>query len=431
MKTPRLAMRARTRVILLAGLCAVIIGAGLVAYRYMTRPVTLTVAVGSRDGELARAASLVTARLAEEGASVRMKILKAEDFAAAAKAFADRRADLAVVRADVGDLPQARSVAQVGHGVVMLLAQSGSRVSSIEDLKGHSVGVVGGMINQSIVDALKQEYDLASKVTFVNLPIEQVREAVRTRQVAALLVVVPLSSKYLSLVKGLFGQAPRLIPIDSADAIADLNKAFESFTIPRGTFRGYPPLPEDDVSSLRVGFYLVANSALGTDLVADLTQAIMKARRDLVAHDPELAAITSVDADSAYIPLHPGAAAYYNGTQQTFMDRYGDAIYLTPMIAGALLSILAAIWRFLGAGTADAADATQRAVYELPQRIRKAGNEQALVDLETELDQIMMNFHERAQKGDEGAPDLATVNAIALRLEGLLHRQRMAVRSLR
>jgi hypothetical protein len=113
------------------------------------------------------------------------------------------------------------------------------------------------------------------------------------------------------------------------------------------------------------------------------------------------------------------------------MDRYGDAIYLTPMIAGALLSILAAIWRFLGAGTADAADATQRAVYELPQRIRKAGNEQALVDLETELDQIMMNFHERAQKGDEGAPDLATVNAIALRLEGLLHRQRMAVRSLR
>jgi TRAP-type uncharacterized transport system substrate-binding protein len=390
MKTPRLAMRARTRVILLAGLCAVIIGAGLVAYRYMTRPVTLTVAVGSRDGELARAASLVTARLAEEGASVRMKILKAEDFAAAAKAFADRRADLAVVRADVGDLPQARSVAQVGHGVVMLLAQSGSRVSSIEDLKGHSVGVVGGMINQSIVDALKQEYDLASKVTFVNLPIEQVREAVRTRQVAALLVVVPLSSKYLSLVKGLFGQAPRLIPIDSADAIADLNKAFESFTIPRGTFRGYPPLPEDDVSSLRVGFYLVANSALGTDLVADLTQAIMKARRDLVAHDPELAAITSVDADSAYIPLHPGAAAYYNGTQQTFMDRYGDAIYLTPMIAGALLSILAAIWRFLGAGTADAADATQRAVYELPQRIRKAGNEQALVDLETELDQIMM-----------------------------------------
>ena len=431
MKTPRLAMHARTRVILLAGLCAVSIGAGLVAYRYMTRPVTLTVAVGSRDGELARAVSLVAARLAEQGASVRLKILKTEDFSAAAKAFADRRVDLAVVRADAGELPQARSVAQVGHGVIMLLAPSGLRISSVEDLKGHSVGVVGGAINQSIVDALKQEYDLASKVTFVNLPIEQVREAVRTRQVAALLVVVPLSSRYLSLVKGWFGQAPRLIPIDSADAIADLNKAFESFAIPRGTFRGYPPLPEDDVSSLRVGFYLVANSALGTDLVADLTQAIMKARRDLVAHDPELAAFASIDADSAYIPLHPGAAAYYNGTQQTFMDRYGDAIYLTPMIAGALLSILAAIWRFLGAGAADAADATQRAVYELPQRIRKAASEQALSDLETELDQIMMNFHEWAQKGDEDAPDLATVNAIALRLEGLLHRQRMAVRSLR
>ena len=30
------------------------------------------------------------------------------------------------------------------------------------------------------------------------------------------------------------------------------------------------------------------------------------------------------------------------------MDRYGNAIYLTPMALGALASIFAAAWRFLG-----------------------------------------------------------------------------------
>ena len=48
----------------------------------------------------------------------------------------------------------------------MILALPGSGLTSIEKLKGHTVGVVGGEINQKIVDALKKEYDLADKVTF-------------------------------------------------------------------------------------------------------------------------------------------------------------------------------------------------------------------------------------------------------------------------
>jgi hypothetical protein len=31
------------------------------------------------------------------------------------------------------------------------------------------------------------------------------------------------------------------------------------------------------------------------------------------------------------------------------MDKYGDAIYLTPMVLGGIASVFAAAWRFLGA----------------------------------------------------------------------------------
>jgi len=54
-----------------------------------------------------------------------------------------------------------------------------------------------------------------------------------------------------------------LIPIDSAGAIADVKGPYESFDIPKGTLRGAPPVPDDDVTSLRVGYYLVANRHLG------------------------------------------------------------------------------------------------------------------------------------------------------------------------
>jgi hypothetical protein len=144
-------------------------------------------------------------------------------------------------------------------------------------------------------------------------------------------------------------KVPVLIPIESAAAIAEAERAFESFDVPKGTLRGSPPVPEDDLTTLRTSLYLIANKKLGTDLVTRLTQAIMSVRRDLLREQPIFAQITAPSTDQdAYLPLHPGAAAVYNSTTQSFMDEYGNWIYLTPMILGGLATVLAAAWKFLG-----------------------------------------------------------------------------------
>ena len=51
------------RFFLLIGVAVFAAGAGLLAYRYYTRPVTLTVAVGSIDGEAAKAMSAIAERV--------------------------------------------------------------------------------------------------------------------------------------------------------------------------------------------------------------------------------------------------------------------------------------------------------------------------------------------------------------------------------
>jgi hypothetical protein len=114
----------------------------------------------------------------------------------------------------------------------------------------------------------------------------------------------------------------------------------------KGTLRGAPPVPSDDLTTLKVAFYLVAKK-LDNDTVTDLTQALMNARRDLLGELPILAQVTAPDADAdAYLSVHPGAATYYNGTQLSFLDKWGNAIFLTPMILGDLASLLAAAWKF-------------------------------------------------------------------------------------
>ena len=109
-----------------------------------------------------------------------------------------------------------------------------------------------------------------------------------------------------------------LIPIEAAGAIAEKQRAYESFDVPKGTLRGSPPVPSDDLTTLRTSFYVVAKKKLDNDLVGELTEALMNARRDLLGELPMLAQIAaSTDAD-AYLPVHPGAAAFYNGTQRVF-----------------------------------------------------------------------------------------------------------------
>ncbi len=420
------------RFLLLIGVAASATGAGLLAYRYYSRPVMLTVAVGSIDGEAAKAMSAMAGELVSTNAPVRLKVVDSGTALEAANAFSAGKVDLAVVRGDLGDLSQARAVVVVSHMVVLIIAPPGSPIDSIDNLKGRSVGVVGGVANAKIVDVLTKEYNLASaKVVFKNLALTDARQAIQSKQVSALLVVIPLAEKYLSLVRGFFQldhkKVPVLIPIDSAGAIAENERAFESFDVPKGTLRGSPPVPDDDLTTLRTSLYLVAQKRLGTDLVTSLTQAIMSARRSLLREQPIFAQITAPSTDQdAYLPLHPGAAAVYNSTTQSFMDEYGNWIYLTPMVLGGAATMLAAAWKFLGLGS-RAAEGPLDSLYALARRIRKVDTEAELSDIEDEIDRILKAELAKSAAGDESAVDDATLNVAAHRLESLIHDRRTLI----
>jgi TRAP-type uncharacterized transport system substrate-binding protein len=418
------------RAVSLAGVAIVAIGASLFAYRYYTRPVTLTVAAGSIDGEAVEAMSAIASRLVSTKAEVRLKVIDSGNAIEAAKAFSEGKVDLAVVRGDVGDLSKAQAVVVVSHMVALMIAPPGSAIDSMDKLKGHRVGVLAGAANARIADVLAAEYGLDRAKTFKDVALSDARRAVQSKEVSALLVVIPLAQKYLSQVRGFFPQGakalPVLIPIESAGAIAESNRAYESFDVPKGTLRGAPPVPDDDLTTLRTSLYLVARKTLSSDLIATLTQTIMSVRRDLLAEQPIFAQITAPSTDpDAYLAVHPGAAAFYNGTQQSFMDEYGNWIYLTPMILGGLASVLAAAWKFLGIGQPATVEGPLDTLYALARRIRKVDKEAELLQIEEEIDEILREQRSRSASGDENAVDDATLTAAAHRLEDLIHDRRM------
>ena len=417
------------RVVSLVGVAVLVTGAALFGYRYYTRPVTLTVAVGSLDGEAAKAMSAIAGELVSINAAVRLKIIDTGNVFEAAKQFAAGKVDLAVVRGDIGDLSQAQAIVVMSHVVALIVAPPGSTLDSVDKLKGRRVGVIGGEANSKIVDVLSKEYGLDRAKVFKDIAIPDARRAVQSKEVSALLVVIPLAQKYLSLVRGFFQAGPKalpvLIPIDSATAIAEMERAYESFDVPKGTLHGAPPVPDDDLTTLRTSLYLVARKSLNSDLMANFTRTLMKVRRDLLAEQPIFAQITAPSTDpDAFLPLHPGAAAFYNSTQPSFMDEYGNYIYLGPMILGGIASVLAAAWKFLGIGQPETIEGPLDTLYALARRIRSVDTEGELSEIEEEIDNILRAQRAKADSGDENAVDAATLNVVAHRLENLIHDRR-------
>ena len=267
-------------------------------------------------------------------------------------------------------------------------------------------------------------------VTFKNLAPSEVRRALASKEIGAILVVIPLTEKYVSMLLGLFPPNAKrgavLIPIEQAGAIAEKDRAYESFDVPKGTLRGSPPIPPDDLTTLRTSFYLVAQKKLDNDVITDLTQSLMDARRQLLPELPLLSQMAAPDTDpSAYLPVHPGAAAFYNGNVESFLDAWGNIIFLVPMILGGLASVFAAAWN--SCAKASRSPATRR--WTRSMRSARASAPAAMppnsTTIEGEIDRVLQS--QQMISPEEAARDAVALNVAAHRLESLIHDRRIVL----
>jgi TRAP transporter TAXI family solute receptor len=418
------------RVSVVFGLAFLACAAGLFGYRYATHPVTLTVATGSIDGDVTRLMSVVAARMAAAEQPVRLKVVDKGTALDAVNAFAAGDTDLAVARADIGDLSAARAVVVMTYAVVLIAVPQAGTIDSVEGLKGKTVGVIAASVNQQLISTIAKTYDLdQAKLTFKDISPSEVSQAVQSKQVRALLVVMPISEKYLGMLRDIFPRNAKaklkLLPIDSAGAIAAAARAYESYDLPRGTIRGSPAVPDEDMTTLRVPFYLVANKRVGDAVIASLAKTMMEVRRDLLGEDPLFSQISAASDDKdAQIPIHPGAHTYFAGEQQSFLDKYADKLFYLTMLLGFAASMLAAAWRFMTKGANASEDDPLMRLNRLADQVRGATSEAELEDIERNIDEILDTELEKHSDGEAKAAEYAALGLATHRLERLISQRR-------
>ena len=112
---------------------------------------------------------------------------------------------------------------------------------------------------------------------------------------------------------------------------------YEASEIPAGAFGGSPDKPDDEVKTISFSHHIVARKGLSEATVAAFTRQLFAIRQQLMTEFPLAAKIETPDTDKdAVIPAHPGAAAFVDGEEKTFLDRYSDYIWWGLMALSAM-----------------------------------------------------------------------------------------------
>src|SRR4029079_8890612 len=105
-----------------------------------------------------------------------------------------------------------------------------------------------------------------------------------------------------------------------------------------GTFS--PERPDDEVKTISFSHHIVARKGLSEATIAAFTRQLFSIRQQLVSEFPLAAKIDTPDTDKdAVIPAQPRAAAFVDGEEKTFLDRYSDFIWWGLMALSATGSI--------------------------------------------------------------------------------------------
>jgi TRAP transporter TAXI family solute receptor len=326
--------------------------------------------------------------------------------AASAQALADRKADLAIIRGDLTVPDNAQAVATLRKNVAVLWVppaakskgrKAGPKITKIAQLSGHRIGVIGRTpANINLLKVILQQYGVdPAKVEIVQFPVSEIAEAIRSQKADAYLAAGPVNSKITAdaiAASARDGGTPKFLAIDSAEAIAQNHPNYEASEIPAGAFGGSPDRPDDEVKTISFSHHIVARKDLPESTVAAFTRQLFAIRQQVMTEFPLAAKIETPDTDKdAAIPVHPGAAAFVDGEEKTFLDRYSDYIWWGLMALSAMGSVGAWFAGYLKQDERNTHSSERERLLNMLAAVRGCDSIEELDRMQAEADDILRN----------------------------------------
>ena len=371
---------------------------------------------------------------AHESRTVRLSPITTDGAVEALALLGASKTDLAVARGDLEMPADAQTVAIVRKNFVVLWSPSGlagksskkrpaPKIKEIADLAGHRIGVIGRTpANAALLRVILSASGVeADKVAETQFGTDQIEELARDPTLDAFMAVGPLDSKITSDAIAATARArgePKFLAIEASEAIALKHPRYESEEIPPSVFNANPAWPDDKVETVSVSHLIMARKALSETTAAAFFRQLFAVRQAIARQVPGAAHITKPDTEKdAELPVHRGAAAVIDGTERTFLDRYGDYFWFALLLLSGIGSAGAWLRHYL-MDERDESTSHRNRILAMVSKVRTAESNQKLLAMQREVDAIIS---ETLECYDDGAIEEEELAAFGLVLELFNH----------
>jgi TRAP transporter TAXI family solute receptor len=392
--------------------------AGITAFtvHYYAQPTVLKIAVGPAKSDDARLIGAISGQLGRDRASIRLRVIEKAGPEEAAAAIDKGEADLAVARRDLAMPTTGQAVAILRRQVVVIMALPGVGIEKMADLAGRKIGVIGrGRTDFALLETILLQYDI-HQVHAVPIDPDDIGAGMRDG-IEVIFATGSLTGRTITEAVAIASRdgAPKFLAIDESEAIAERQPVYESKEIVAGAFGASKP--GETVETVGLSYYVMARKSLDEDVVGEVARLLLALRPTLAAEFPAITRIEAPATDKdASVAVHPGAAAYYDGEQKTFFDRYGDMIYWLVMLLSLVGSGAAALAGYARAGDRSKKLTLLNGLLDLMKSARHADSVETLDRLETEADEILATAVVDSEKNDL---DQSAMAAYSLALDQL------------
>jgi TRAP transporter TAXI family solute receptor len=423
--------RRRNSLLLLLAAGFMLFSAAAGGLYYALKPLTLRIAVGPPGSDDLKLVQAMAQAFDQDRSAVRLSPITTPGAVESIALLGAAKADMAIARADLDMPADAETVAIVRKNVVVLWAPSGlpgknskkqptPKIKAIDDLAGHRVGIIGRTnANAALLRVILTESGVdPDKVASTSFATSEIAKLAGDPSLDAYMAVGPLDSKITAEALAATASArgePKFLPVDVSDAIALKHPLYESEEIPGSVFNAKPAWPDDKIDTISVNHLIVARKALSETTVAAFARQLFSIRQSLAKQVPGAAHIKKPDTDKdAELPVHRGAAAYIDGNERTFLDKYSDYFWFAILVLSGLGSAGAWLRHFLKRDEREEDIVQRNKILDLIAKVRVAETPEELLAMEREVDGIL---RETLACYDDGAIEEEDLSAFGLVLE--------------
>ncbi|MBD2384175.1 TAXI family TRAP transporter solute-binding subunit [Cylindrospermum sp. FACHB-282] len=285
----------------------------------------LNIAAGSKQSESYILSQVMAQVVAKHEPKIQLRVIETKGSEENIQLLEENKVQLATAQADIPTLPSARLICNLFSDAFQLIVTEKSGIQEVAGVKGKRIALPpqgGGQYN-SFWELAKHYRLVGNEFTHTAMSEEQADLLFRNQQIDAVFRVRPPGNKSIQqLVQNSNG---RLVAIDQGAAMKITQPAFEPAFIPKGAYQGNPPIPAINLPTVTLQRTLLASKFVDAGIVRQITAILYDYRQELANLMPLAANISPPSTVSGTgLPLHLGAAAYYDREKPNFIQENAD-----------------------------------------------------------------------------------------------------------